>query len=122
MYSHVDGEPRRINYYRLKMIDIDGSYQYSKMIAVSLDDWQPALRVYPNPAQASGGFFINESAEKINRVAVYNLLGQVIYEGKPKLHPTLSDAYVEASLSAGTYAVALQLISGETVTLRLTVK
>ncbi|MCS6968842.1 MAG: LamG-like jellyroll fold domain-containing protein [Cytophagales bacterium] len=122
VYSHVDGEPRRINYYRLKMIDIDGSYQYSKMIAVSLDDWQPALRVYPNPAQASGGFFINESAEKINRVAVYNLLGQVIYEGKPKLHPTLSDAYVEASLSAGTYAVALQLISGETVTLRLTVK
>ncbi|MGA0558700.1 T9SS type A sorting domain-containing protein [Larkinella sp. VNQ87] len=36
-------------YYRLKQVDTDGSFDYSKLIAVTLGEQTPALRLYPNP-------------------------------------------------------------------------
>ncbi|SEJ85984.1 Por secretion system C-terminal sorting domain-containing protein, partial [Dyadobacter sp. SG02] len=38
-----------LNYYRLKQIDVDGSYSYSQIRTVQMDG-AVALNVYPNPA------------------------------------------------------------------------
>jgi hypothetical protein len=49
-YSFSDKSPYAgTNYYRLKMLDLDGTYSYSKMISLSSDG--PGASVYPNPSK-----------------------------------------------------------------------
>lgn len=50
-YQFLDETPRPgVNYYRLKMVDIDGSIEYSKTIAVYLADGGPKV-FFPNPVR-----------------------------------------------------------------------
>ncbi|MFT3934093.1 MAG: IPT/TIG domain-containing protein [Chitinophagaceae bacterium] len=51
-YSYTDKNPaREKSYYRLKMVDLDGHYEYSKIIAVQTNaGLTAALFTYPNPA------------------------------------------------------------------------
>lgn len=48
-YAFLDDEPQiGQNYYRLKMVDLDGSFEYSKVVTVQLAG-QGDLSVFPNP-------------------------------------------------------------------------
>jgi hypothetical protein len=50
-YTYLDETPiDNTNYYRLKMIDLDGKFNYSKVIAANVTTAEPLL-VYPNPAK-----------------------------------------------------------------------
>ena len=49
-YQFTDPDPAAVNYYRLKMIDIDNQYQYSSIIQVNLNNHGKTLSVYPSPA------------------------------------------------------------------------
>lgn len=46
-----------INYYRLKSVDLDGSFEYSNIVAVTVES-SKTISVYPNP---SNGDFVNVS-------------------------------------------------------------
>lgn len=54
-YKYLDPEAKKQNYYRLKMVDLDGSMHYSKIIIQQTDcpgaipDWE----LYPNPVKDS---------------------------------------------------------------------
>lgn len=49
-YSYRHVQPANgINYYRLKMIDKDDRFTYSFIVAVTVDNYQPVVRIYPNP-------------------------------------------------------------------------
>jgi len=50
-YQSVDQLPLSpVSYYRLKQVDIDGTFTYSKVISVSLAaDGKKGLEIYPNP-------------------------------------------------------------------------
>ncbi len=37
-------------YYRLKVVDVDGNYSYSKVVSVNLDQTDTKMSLYPNPA------------------------------------------------------------------------
>ncbi|HEX6913830.1 MAG TPA: T9SS type A sorting domain-containing protein, partial [Chitinophagaceae bacterium] len=39
------------NYYRLKMVDKDGSYRYSAIVTVQVKEDAGSLSVYPNPVR-----------------------------------------------------------------------
>lgn len=121
-YSHIDDEPARVNYYRLKMTDTDGSYQYSKIVVVTFDDWREGLRVYPNPTTAGAGFFIGGITENISRIRVYGLAGQTLYEGLPQSASGHREAYVPASLATGVYLVQITTQSGNVQTTKLVVQ
>ena len=50
-YNHVDNTLlKAINYYRLKIVDVDGRYTYSKIIAVSAPT-DNLVFIFPNPAK-----------------------------------------------------------------------
>lgn len=50
-YNYFDPFPLKKAYYRLKMVDLDGSYEYSKVIALSRDSNVAAkMSIYPNPS------------------------------------------------------------------------
>lgn len=48
-YAFADSSPGLNNYYRLRMIDLDGSFTYSRMISVTAAQGKP-VTVFPNPA------------------------------------------------------------------------
>jgi len=51
-YTYVDDRIRSVNYYRLKIVDLDGSYNYSDIIVVEstcFDGTVSITDVYPNP-------------------------------------------------------------------------
>lgn len=82
-YTAWDNAPiAGVNYYRLKMIDIDGSYKYSKIIQVSF--LNPSLArefsVYPNPS--NGKFIV--TAKGIGNMKVptkmYDGIGRLMYQ------------------------------------------
>ncbi len=50
-YQFLDTKPEQgINYYRLKMIDKDGSFEYSGIVTVKLSEATRQFYVYPTPA------------------------------------------------------------------------
>lgn len=51
-YTYTDNMPvTGVNYYRLKQIDNDGNFSYSRTIAVTFDAKGRSVTVYPNPAK-----------------------------------------------------------------------
>jgi hypothetical protein len=63
-------------YYRLKMVDIDSTYQYSRTRSVQFET-QPGWAVYPNPSK--GVFYVGYATEaKDVAVNVYDLHGRVL--------------------------------------------
>ena len=72
-YSFTDNTPLSgVTYYRLKMVDIDGSIAYSRRVSISANALTSA---YPNPA--SGNIFLPEF-EKIKSASIVNTSGKTI--------------------------------------------
>ncbi len=72
---HEDS-PGLVNLYRLKMVDIDGSFAYSRIVSLSFGDARNAV-LYPNPV--SYKLFCNPAdVPKIESVAIVNSAGQIV--------------------------------------------
>lgn len=74
-YNHQDAETGNGKWsYRLKLVDIDGQFSYSKVVFadVKCAVTKNSLKIYPNPA--SGIVYIN-SSKPVKTVMVYTLTG-----------------------------------------------
>jgi len=69
-----------INYYRLKQIDYDGAFEYSKVIAVQYDNSENTLQVFPNPSNRLISVQINNSSNQKMKVKITDNLGRIIWE------------------------------------------
>lgn len=72
-YQFIDKNPLSRSYYRLKQIDYDGRYSYSRIIQVTQED--KLLKVYPNPVR---DLLTVESASEDETVTIYNLAGKAM--------------------------------------------
>ncbi len=76
-YKFDDLQPiNGTNYYRLKQIDFDGTFIFSKIIAISYVDHSKEIKVYPNPAMDF--FIINFPWEKEFDVAISDFNGNIL--------------------------------------------
>ena len=75
-YDAKDYQPMKgTNYYRLKIVDMDGKVSYSPIVAVKVADTvSPSM--YPNPANTS--INIVPGSDLITQINVYNILGRVV--------------------------------------------
>lgn len=77
-YEFIDANPKQgHNYYRLKQVDFDGSFSYSKLIDLyyaSPDE----ISIYPNPAKNQ--LFVNSDKKNL-KYQIENYMGQVIKKG-----------------------------------------
>lgn len=106
-YTFVDEQPeQKINYYRLKMIDTDGSTGISPVRQVAFSAGK-ALALYPNPT--SGNIFISgmESANEPAQVTVFNELGQEVWSGKVQGEQLATQGIDMGSFAAGAYIVKI---------------
>ncbi len=62
-----------LNYYRLKLIDLDGKFEYSNINTVTIE--QNKLKLFPNPSQN----LIELAGESIDyeSIEVYNIMGKI---------------------------------------------
>jgi len=107
-YTHTeiaDG----LNYYRLKMVDNDGTFAYStiKSVTFSLPD---AITIFPNPASERLQLN-NVSKSKVTRVVIYDKAGQLRYE-----NAAFPETGIElGNLAPGSYILVVNQENGRRV-------
>jgi Secretion system C-terminal sorting domain len=81
-YTYTDKNPATgKNYYRLKMLDKDGHFEYSKTIAVKSMEDATGISLYPNPAK--NYIIINHPfAGNNEQLQIVNIRGNVILQKK----------------------------------------
>jgi len=78
-YDFLDEDPNFDNYYRLKMIDPDGSYLYSKVQYVGFGKLNGnMLNIYPVPVHDRAIVSLSATLEEEASVQVSDMLGQVL--------------------------------------------
>ncbi|CAG5007721.1 hypothetical protein DYBT9275_04111 [Dyadobacter sp. CECT 9275] len=97
------------NYYRLKMIDRDGTFAFSRIINVKSEILQASAYVYPNPV-ANELFVQSDAGNDIARVQVRNLGGQVVKESVKS-----SESMNVSRLAPGIYTVRIIHTDGSSV-------
>jgi hypothetical protein len=89
-----------VNYYRLKMINIDGSYSFSPIRVVNFIKTS-TIKIYPNPVINSLTVSVNKQDNKLNTVKLYNNVGQLIITKSFAINTQLD----LTSLASGTYLI-----------------
>lgn len=112
-YSHTHSNPHMgPNYYRLKSVDHDGTYQYSAIVSASSNS-RPSLVIYPIPARDHFTVKSNFDPGPSDRVEVVSADGTVLSimrpDGSP-LHIT-----VDPQWKPGIYYVRYSGVIEETV-------
>jgi hypothetical protein len=81
-YAFIDQSPSSKNYYRLKMVDQDGSFEYSDVRMVSMNnsgvESNTTISVYPVPA-SDYVTVASATGTAIQQLHVYNLIGVLVY-------------------------------------------
>ncbi len=79
-YTFSDTEPDNgTNYYRLKMIDEDGSFQYSPQITFEFGKEVRDIRLFPNPAIGVINLQFKTDEEVEVFINIYNAFGQRVF-------------------------------------------
>lgn len=84
-YQYLDKHPHPgLNYYRLKQVDFDGKYEYSKVVAVTLGEDAAALQVVLAPNPCPNGdcqlSIATAAPGQPVRVQLQDLTGRVVFE------------------------------------------
>ena len=81
-YTFNDGlsETERLVYYRLKQMDVNGNFKYTKTVAIyNTLTKNSTLKVYPNPARNTITVDVSEGIKSVN---VYNLQGILVKQSR----------------------------------------
>lgn len=107
-YTYTDENPGAgVNFYRLKMVDRDGHYDYSYVIQVMDTEMKENLQVYPNPNNDILYIRVITRAADENELNIYDIRGRKVWDKQLDLQPG-EEALVELPIrnySAGTYIV-----------------
>ena len=105
IYNFIDRNPSQINFYRIKVVDIDEHIMYSKVINYSKTNID-IVKLYPNPT--TNILTIELPQRKTNQtIYIKNLFGQIVY--KQEILDKQFETINTESLSKGNYI--LQVVS-----------
>jgi hypothetical protein len=120
-YDFLDKNPYKLSYYRLKMVDVDNTFEYSKIISLALTTKGFSAKVYPNPFQDNATIeIINESKSDV-MIEVYNMVGKLVKRQKiENTEGVVSLPFDINNLVSGAYQV--RIISGSNTVLQKIIK
>ncbi|MTI38445.1 T9SS type A sorting domain-containing protein [Fulvivirga lutimaris] len=105
-------------YYRLKIVDFDGAYEYSDVIFVNNSIPSSAVEVFPNPNVSGRPITFNcFQCEESSPIEIFDLSYNKVFEGEvdfinqPKINPRLA---------SGVYTIRIT-IKGESLIKRLVI-
>lgn len=95
-------------YYRLKMVDFDGTYEFSKIIVLIPNIYGKELTIYPNPS--SGSITLQGlDPSYVKEVRFYDLTGRL----RKSLGQIDSNQWLVNDLSSGHYVLHVELVDGK---------
>jgi hypothetical protein len=92
-------------YYRLKMVDHDGSFAYSRICFIR--DQENEVFAYPNPLESDKALQISADEKTIEKVVLYDLSGKLVMESTG-----LPDMEKMKQLPMGQYIIKIIFIDG----------
>ena len=99
------------HFYRLKMIDKDGSFTYSEVKSIKFSDIKSLINVFPNPADKILNMTLNSETLENVTLAISNLQGQTLLQKGKVLEKGLNTITEDIhNLSKGTYIVTIKNI------------
>ena len=111
-YSYQDKSPQQGKvYYRLKMINIDGSFTYSNTIVMNLDCNKSSVVVYPNPVSDMLNVNVTNSDDNATTANLFDPDGRMVYTKKLISGTNLIDM---KKFPKGLYLLELHTNKGET--------
>ena len=117
-YFYNDNDMRGTGtyYYRLRVVDIDGSFTYSDIVAVDVEDSRVdnqvvKLDVYPNPVLNQINIDLETEYDSSIDGGIYDAIGQVIKKvDKSSVSAGMTNIRMDVSdLPAGTYLIRMQV-------------
>jgi hypothetical protein len=111
-YSFTDGSPLTgNNYYRLKMVNLDGSFLYSQVVVVNIGgSSMSSVNVYPNPAHGSFTLLFRNMVAGRYGVSLLNAIGQTVQTTTVQVTDPVSDnemINIGSNLATGAYFVRI---------------
>lgn len=106
-YRYLDASSLAgVNYYRLKTLDLDGSFSYSNIVSVSFAGQSETVKVYPTIVE-SGSVTISVSGTNKPDLTILDLKGRQV--GTKVIHQSDERTVFDVShLSSGVYLVAVR--------------
>ena len=112
-YSLADNSPKSEEIYRLKMVDLDGSFQYSEIISLTRKTIADEVSVYPNPFKEDITINIDVTKEQSAAIKVYDISGKLILQNNMQLADGMNKLPINMSNQIeGVYLLQVQLESG----------
>lgn len=112
-YGYVDktvtslGAP--IVYYRLKMKDTDGAFDYSRIIAININNKQAVVMLYPNPAKETAILMISVTRKEKITYTIIDKVGNSVRQKNITVEKGSNSIPIDInSLAAGVYTISLQ--------------
>lgn len=110
-YSYMDVHAGQgVNSYRLKLVDLDGSFEYSKIVSARKDCGLGAPVVYPNPFN---GVLHVEYSQRIKELRLVSITGNtVLRQVYNQLQPAIVQLRVDRLLHQGIYLLQIVTMDG----------
>jgi predicted extracellular nuclease len=112
-YEWADNTPAAINYYRLKIIDQDGQFNYSKIVKINFGK-QTDIQVNPNPATSFITIRFNDVSVTSAQVQLFDLNGRMIKQ--QSINTTAPQLISLTGMAKGLYH--LKLVTDREVLIR----
>jgi hypothetical protein len=109
-YNYLDFNPYSpITYYRLKMVDLDYTFEYSNIISIENGiNKTGTLVVYPNPASNELYVKLSVPNETNALIEIRDILGRPIYQQTVDLTQSVNNNYINTTnFAAGTYIITI---------------
>src|SRR5690606_32111812 len=106
-YSFTDHVPTTgLNYYRLKQVDIDGRFKYSKVVTVNFEKGGKGIALYPNPVRNELTIDIAKPTGSMI-VSIYSVDGKLVKRVNAGAVERSTTVSIE-NLIPGTYVMDVQ--------------
>ena len=108
-YSYTDNQPvPGTNFYRLKLVDIDGALTYSRVIAVKNDKSLITLQLFPNPVSDVLQVQIPSAQKETVTIMITDAGGKTVYSTMQQLTEGNNAASIPVQhLSKGSYLLII---------------
>lgn len=113
-YAFEDTAPMLgINYYRLRQVDFDGTFTYSKIIAIDVKGLKDAQVFFPNPTLDLVSYQFNTTKEEALKITIIDLLGKTLAETVYQTNLGINTTKISlTAYPAGTYLIKVQNSNG----------
>lgn len=106
-YQFIDDKPLAKSFYRLKIVEQTGKFEYSEVVFLALDIHPITFAVFPNPADQQ--LQIQVAGDKAGEVEIIDLIGEQVWSSRQLQIESNTFSLNVKDWKSGVYLIRLQL-------------